>query len=318
MAGFPVQLSTFVGREQETEQICSLLRRADVRLLTLTGPGGVGKTRLALASAEAVADDFVDGVHFVPLAAVYDKGLVPSAIGHALGIDNPDTLPFAELLRVVVGNSKKLLVVDNFEHLLAAGPVLTEMLISCPRVKLLVTSRERLRLSGERDILVNPLDCPDPADMSDLARFAAFPAVRLFVVRAEAIDHAFVLSEENVAAVAAVCKRLDGLPLALELAAGRVPHLSPAALLARLARRLPLLTGGPRDAPARLQTMRDAIIWSHDQLAPDEQALFRRLAVFWGDLRWMGSMRSQSKRMSSTSLRRSSTRVWSGRCPRRR
>ena len=279
---FPVALTTLVGREREIEQVCALLSRADVRLLTLTGPGGVGKTRLALAAAESAAADFADGVLFVPLSAVSDTRLVPSAIGHALGIDIPDALPFGEMMRVVVGNARKLLVVDNFEHLLSAGPVLTELLASCPRVTLLVTSRERLRLSGERDLPVQPLDCPTPEDFADPRRLVEFPAVRLFVERAEAAEPAFALSEENAAAVAAVCQRLDGLPLALELAAVRVPHLSPAALLIRLARRLPLLTQGPRDAPARLQTMRDAIAWSHDHLTPDERTLFRRLAVFSG------------------------------------
>ncbi len=279
---FPVPLTTLVGREREIERVCALLCRGDARLLTLTGPGGVGKTRLALAAAESAAADFPDGVHFVPLATVIDTRLIPSAIGHSLGIENPDALPFGELMRVVLGNARKLLVVDNFEHLLPAGPVLTELLTSCPRVTLLVTSRERLRLSGERDLPVQPLDCPNPEDFIDPRRLATFPAVRLFVERAEAADPKFALSDENAAAVAAVCQRLDGLPLALELAAVRIPHLSPAALLARLARRLPLLMQGPRDAPSRLQTMRDAIGWSHDQLTPEERTLFYRLAVFSG------------------------------------
>ncbi len=278
----PAPLTSLVGREQEVAQICALLQRDDVRLLTLTGPGGVGKTRLALAAAVDVAADFADGMHFVPLAAVQDSRLVAAVLAHAVGVRDLGVLPFIDQVRVVAAKTEALLLVDNFEHLLPAAPLLTELLAACPRLTLLVTSRERLRLSGERDLPVLPLACPDPERLPAPEHVAAAPAVRLFVERALAANPGFVLGDENAATVAAICHRLDGLPLALELAAARGPHLPPAALLARLARQLPLLTGGPRDVPARLRTMRDAIAWSHDLLTAEEQAFFRRLAVFVG------------------------------------
>jgi predicted ATPase/DNA-binding NarL/FixJ family response regulator len=278
----PTPLTSFVGREHEVEQICALLRRDDVRLLTLTGPGGVGKTRLALAAAMAVAGDFADGLRFVPLAAVRDHQLVASALLRAIGAREAGEQSFADQVRVTAPNTQALLVVDNFEHVLAAAPLLTELLAASPRLTLLVTSRERLRVSGERDVPVLPLACPDPERLPSPIQVAAAPAVRLFTERAQAVDPGFALTDANAAAVAAICHRLDGLPLALELAAARSPHLTPAVLLARLARRLPLLTGGPRDVPARLRTMRDAVTWSYDLLTLEEQALFRRVAVFAG------------------------------------
>ncbi len=278
----PALLTSLVGREREVEHVCALIHREDVRLLTLTGPGGVGKTRLALAASAAAADDFADGVRFVPLAAVQDHQLVAAVLAQAVGVRDLGALPFADQVRAAAGETEALLLVDNFEHLLPAAPLLTELLSACPRLTLLVTSRERLRLSGERDLPVTPLACPDPDRLPPLEQVADAPAVRLFVERSLAADPAFALSDENAAAVAAICHRLDGLPLALELAAARGPHLPPAALLARLARQLPLLTGGPRDVPERLRTMRAAIAWSHDLLTDEEQALFRWLAVFVG------------------------------------
>jgi len=278
----PAPLTSLVGREEEVAEVCALLRRVDVRLLTLTGTGGVGKTRLALAAADAVTAEFADGVRFVPLAAVQDHRLVAGVLTRTLGIQEAGALPFIDQVRAAAEHTEALLILDNFEHLLFAAPLLTELLVACPRLKVLVTSRERLRLSGEWDLPVPPLAVPDPERLPPLPELVAAPAVRLFAERARAVDAGFVLTDANAAAVAAVCHRVDGLPLAIELAAARSPHLTPAALLARLARRLPMLTGGPRDIPERLRTMRDAIAWSHDLLTSEEQVLFRRLAVFAG------------------------------------
>jgi len=278
----PPVLTSFLGREQEVDLVCALLRRTDVRLITLTGPGGVGKTRLALAAASAVSSDFADGVRFVSLVTVPDHRLVSNILARAVGVQEFGAMPFAEQLRNVSADTETLLVIDNFEHLLLAAPLLIELLVACPRLTLLVTSRERLRLSGEYDVPVMPLAFPDPEYLPPPAQVAIAPAVQLFVERAHSVNPAFRLTVANAAAVAAICHRLDGLPLALELAAARSNHMSPAMLLARLAHRLPLLTGGPRDVPARLQTMHDAISWSYNLLDPTEQRLFRRLAVFAG------------------------------------
>jgi predicted ATPase/DNA-binding CsgD family transcriptional regulator len=280
-ASIPRPLTTFVGRDREVAELCALARREDVRLLTLTGPGGVGKTRLALAAAIAVAAAFESGGHYVPLAAIQDHRLVAPTLAAAIGVPERETGAFAERIRDA-RDLEALVVLDNFEHLMPAAPVLAQFLDACPFVTLLVTSRERLRLSGERYYPVAPLPVPDPEQLPSPDVVADSPAVRLFVDRAQELDPTFALTDANAAAVAAICHRLDGLPLALELAAARGPHLTPAALLARLARRLPLLTAGPRNAPERLRTMRDAIAWSFDLLSPAEQVLFRRLSIFAG------------------------------------
>jgi predicted ATPase/DNA-binding CsgD family transcriptional regulator/transcriptional regulator with XRE-family HTH domain len=278
----PVPPTRLVGREQEVAAICARLRREEVRLLTLTGPGGVGKTRLALAVAAVVANDFPDGVTFVPLAPISDPSLVASTIITALGVREASGESLIARIKTVLRDKRLLLLLDNFEHVIEAAPLVADLLGACPDVTVLVTSRVRLRVSGEREVPVSPLGLVELDSHRGVADVATSDAVRLFVARAEAVQPDFALTAENAVAVAEICRRLDGLPLAIELAAARVKVLPPAALLARLDHRLPLLIGGGRDVPDRQQTMRAAIAWSHDLLTPEERVLFRRLSVFAG------------------------------------
>jgi predicted ATPase/DNA-binding CsgD family transcriptional regulator len=284
----PTPLTSFIGREREIASVVDLLRRDDIRLLTLTGPGGAGKTRLAIRVAEAVAADFPDGVWFVSLAPVRDPGLIAATIARTLEVQEAGNRPIAEGIAAFLAGRRGLVILDNFEHVLDAGPLVTDLLVACPALKVLVTSRSVLRLSGEHDIVVPRLSLPGRGVEEAGSRQADAPlldsseAVRLFVVRATAADAEFALTDANAADVAAICGRLDGLPLAIELAAARVRSLSPQAMLRRLDQRLRLLTGGARDQPVRLRSMRDAIAWSYDLLTLEEQALFRRLAVFVG------------------------------------
>ncbi len=280
----PEPLSQFIGREREIAAVSALVRRADIRLVTLTGPGGVGKTRLALQVATALraGGDFTDGLCFVPLAPIRTPGLVLTAIAQAAGLRDEGRLPLFELVRKTFAGKRQLLVVDNVEHVAAAAPLLADLLTACPGLTMLATSRAVLRLSGEHGVVVPPLGLPDLACLPEVEWLTQFEAVRLFVARASAAKAGFELTGENAVAVASVCRRVDGLPLAIELAAARIHHLSPAALLARLEHRLPLLIGGAIDQPVRLQTMRSTIAWSYDLLNPREQTLFRRLAVFVG------------------------------------
>jgi predicted ATPase/transcriptional regulator with XRE-family HTH domain len=283
----PIPPTRLVGREAEVARLCALLRREEVRLVTLTGPGGVGKTRLALAVAEELAGEerCADGVAFVELAPLRDPDLVASTMAAAMGVREDGGPSLETALKGALRERRLLMVLDNLEHLLPAAPLVAELLAACSGLAVLATSRERLRLRGERVVPVVPLalpEAPDPRRPPPLEGLAGVAAVRLFAERAEEANPDFALTADAAPAVAELVRRLDGLPLAVELAAAWAAVLSPAAMLARLGRRLPLLTGGSRDLPARLRTMRDAIAWSHDLLAREEQVLFRRLAIFAG------------------------------------
>jgi predicted ATPase/DNA-binding XRE family transcriptional regulator len=266
LGSLPLQLTSFLGRERELAELHELLGRA--RLVTLTGPPGTGKTRLALRIAEQIRPTFSDGAVFVALASVGDPALVVRAIAQTLGLPEQPGRPVLDLLTDALAGRELLLVLDNFERVITAGPQVAALLAACPRIRVLVTSRELLRVSGEHAYSVAPLGSQD--------------AVHLFAARARAARADFVLMVENAAAVAAICERVDRLPLAIELAAGRVRLFGLAALLARLERRLPLLSDGPRDLPPRQQALRATIAWSYDLLDAAEQALFCRLAVCVG------------------------------------
>ena len=276
----PSPRTPLVGRAQEVASARALLLDEAVPLLTLTGPGGVGKTRLALAIAHDVAPSFTDGAVFVDLSPLRDPAFVLPAVALALGVrgDGTDTARVVAALRP----RQLLLVLDNCEHVLDTAPQVGYLLTACPALQILATSRAPLRVRGEHLLPVPPLVLPPPAPLSSPAERGTAAAVALFVARARAADPAFVLTAANATDVAEICTRLDGLPLAIELAAARLRALSVPALLALLTERLRLLTGGERDRPDRQRTMRDTIAWSHDLLAPEERVLFRRLAVFAG------------------------------------
>jgi predicted ATPase/class 3 adenylate cyclase len=278
----PLQPTPFLGREREVSEVVERLGRPDVRLLTLTGPGGTGKTRLALQAAAELLEDFANGVFFVDLAPLIDPDLVPGAIAAVLGVREEGGRRVHERLRDVLSPQTLLLVLDNFERLTKAAIVVSELLIACPGLKVLATSRVPLHVRAEQLYPVPPLTLPGPAESSDAGAIAHSEAVQLFVERAQAARPDFALTVPHAPVVAEIVRRLDGLPLAIELAAARVRLLPPAALLKRLESRLSVLTGGPRDAPVRQRTLRDEIAWSYGLLSNDEQALFRRLAAFVG------------------------------------
>jgi NB-ARC domain len=282
MYNLPVQLTSLIGREQEVAAACVRLRRSDVRLLTLTGTGGIGKTSLALRVATDLLNDFPDGVCLVLLAPISDPDLVVSTIAQTLGIKEVGARPLLDLLKAHLQEKHLLLFLDNFEQVVIAAPVLTELLETCPALKLLVTSREVLRLRGEQELSVPPLALPDLICLPPSESLSQYAAVALFIQRAQAVKPDFHLTDANASSIAAICARLDGLPLALELAAARLKHLPVQALLARLEHRLLLLTQGPRDVHVRQQTLRNTIQWSYDLLSVHEQRLFRRLSVFVG------------------------------------
>ncbi len=281
-SSLPTSLTPLVGREQEIAAVCALCSRPEVRLVTLTGTGGVGKTRLGLQVAADLRDRFTHGVVFVNLAPLTDPELVISTIAQALGVREQGGQPLLDSLKDHLWDRQLVLLLDNFEQVVSAAPVVAELLVAAPHLHVLVTSRTALHLSGEHEFVVPPLALPDPRNLPPPDRLLEYGAIRLFVARAQAVHSAFALTGENAHAIAAICQQVDGLPLAIELAAGRSKLFSPQALLPRLANRLKLLVGGAQDLPLRQQTLRGTIAWSYDLLDQDEKALFRRLALFVG------------------------------------
>ncbi len=278
----PVQGTPLIGREREVAVICSLLRRTEVHLLTLTGTGGIGKTRLSLQVATELLGDFADGVYFVPLAPIRDPELVMPAIAQTLGIKETGGQAPLNLLKVFLLDKHLLLLLDNFEQVLPIAPRLSDLLAVCPRLKILVTSRAPLHISGEHEFLVPPLAVPSLKQLPTVETLSQYAAVALFLQRARMLMPDFQMTPTDARFIAEICVRLDGLPLAIELAAARSKLLSPQALLSRLEHRLSVLTVGEQDAPLRQQTLRNTLSWSYDLLDKDEQWLFRHLAVFVG------------------------------------
>jgi predicted ATPase/transcriptional regulator with XRE-family HTH domain/Tfp pilus assembly protein PilF len=287
----PLPRDPLIGRTREVAAVQQRLLRSSVALVTLAGPGGVGKTRLALQVAANLQDRFSDGVHFIPLAAIDDPTLVVSTISQALDVREAEGQPLLERLKTRLHDKQMLLVLDNFEQVAAAGPLLSELLQAAPQLKVLVTSRVVLHLRAEHTFAVPPLAVPDlnpggaqttPKDEADIARLLQFAAIRLFVERAQSTQADFAVTSANASAIAELCHHLDGLPLAIELAAARIRLLSPQAMLTRLEHQLQFLTGGARDAPARQQTLQATLDWSYALLEQAEKILFRRLAVFTG------------------------------------
>jgi predicted ATPase/transcriptional regulator with XRE-family HTH domain len=276
----PRPLDALIGREHDVEAIVSLLESDQARLITLTGPGGVGKTRLALALASRIAGEFPDGVVFVELGPLTDAGQVLPAIAGSVGLRDVGDRPLLDVLTGVLTGRRILLVLDNFEHVMPAASAVAALVRECPHLRVVVTSREPLRVRGERETPVAPLPVPRTDREATLEDLQANPSVALFASRAAEVRPDFTLTDTNAAQIVEVCRQLDGLPLAIELAAARVRLLSPAALLERLEQRLGLLTEGARDAPDRQQTLRATIAWSYDLLSPTEQIFFRRMSVF--------------------------------------
>jgi predicted ATPase/class 3 adenylate cyclase len=278
----PPQPTPLIGREEEVAHIRALIEEEQTQLVTLTGPGGTGKTRLALAVAASLLDDFPAGVWFVDLAPLRDPAQVEATIAGTLGVREAPGRSLRDALVDFLASRRLLLLLDNFEHLLPVTPLVGDLLRSGSRLVILATSREPLRLRGEQEVAIAPLPLADPDHLPALDALAENPAVALFVARAKATKADFALTAGNAATIAAICQRLDGLPLAIELAAARVKLLPPQSLLSRLEQSLPILTGGPRDAPTRQRTLRDAIAWSYDLLDDEEKAFFRRLGAFVG------------------------------------
>jgi predicted ATPase len=278
----PLQPTPLIGREKEVSEVCDLLWHDETRLLTLTGPGGTGKTRLALQAAADLLEDFSDGAFLAQLATLTEAELFLAAVAETLGVKETGDQPLKEILKDYLHERRLLLLLDNFEQVLGAAPTVTELLTAAPGLKVLATSRAPLGLYGEKEYAVPPLSVPDVRHLPDLKTLSQYEAVRLFIERAKSAKVDFEVTDENAPAVAEICVRLDGLPLAIELAAARIKMLPPKAMLQRLTSRLKLLTGGARDLPERQRTLRATIEWSFALLDEGEQVLFGRLAVFSG------------------------------------
>src|SRR5215210_1390537 len=278
----PAQPTPLVGREREVAEVTQRLLAPETRLLTLTGPGGTGKTRLALQAATDLLEEFEGGTFFVPLAALTDPKLVTSAVATPLGVLEAPDRPLEEGIKEHLREKKVLLVLDNFEQILQGAQLVARLLAACPDLKVLATSRIPLGIYGEREYPVPPLSLPDPERLPSLERLTQYEAVRLFIERARDARPDFSLTNENAPTVAEICARLDGLPLAIELAAARVKVLTPQKMLDRLSDRLKLLARGARDLPERQRTLRATMEWSHALLAEGEKVLFAMLSVFAG------------------------------------
>jgi predicted ATPase/class 3 adenylate cyclase len=278
----PPQATPLIGREREVEEVCGRLRSPGARLLTLVGPGGTGKTRIAVQAAAELVDEFEDGVFFVPLAAIADPALVAPTIARVLGLSEDGAQPPEELLESYLRERQVLLLLDNLEQVIESASVVDGLLSNAADLKILATSRIPLGLYGEHEFPVGPLSLPDPEDLPTLENLTEYEAIRLFVERARAVKPDFSLAEENAPAVVEICAKLDGLPLAIELAAARIKLLSPRVLLDRLGNRLKILTGGARNLPERQRTLRNAIEWSYELLDEGEKMLLGRLGVFSG------------------------------------
>ncbi|MEO8953259.1 MAG: adenylate/guanylate cyclase domain-containing protein [Ktedonobacteraceae bacterium] len=276
----PIQPTPFIGREKEVATITRLLGRPEVRLVTLTGPGGVGKTRLGLQVVAELCDHFTDGVFVVALAPVSQPTQVLSAIAQTLAIGEASDQPLFPFLQAALKEKQLLLLLDNFEQVADAAVIVADLLAACSNLKVLVTSREGLHVRAEHEFAVPPLSLPNLKHLPNVSTLSQYEAVALFIERALATKPDFQVTNANAPAVAAICTRVDGLPLAIELAAARVKHFPPQTLLSRLEHGLSVLSGGARDLPVRQQTLRGAIAWSYNLLLPEEQLLFRRLAVF--------------------------------------